>query len=345
METPDTPQGPSEFNCMSVPEPIVLSDHVFDFSFSPNAPLVAAGLINGHIHCYQYGTEGNNLLWSTQLSKKSCRAVEFNEDGSTLMTISRDKSIQEVNTETGRLLLKIPKAHRYPINKMCLLEPMLVATGDDEGFVKVWDRRVQKAVQEYKAHEDFIADMIYSSQGPSLVVAGGDGRLSIRDMRKPTQPKATTLVLEDELLSLSLVKDGQQVIAGSQSGALYLWQWGDWEKKADQWIGHPCSVDTQCKLDESAICTGGSDGILRLMSVSPHHFEGVLGDHGQDFPVERVRMTSEQYYLGSCGHDLQLRFWDVRFLFDDKKKHKRKGDALGLMKRHKRNKFFQDIEL
>lgn len=53
------------------------------------------------------------------------------------MSISRDKSIQALDVATGRLLYKIPKAHKYAINKICKLDTNLTATGDDEGIVKV----------------------------------------------------------------------------------------------------------------------------------------------------------------------------------------------------------------
>lgn len=105
------------------------------------------------------------------------------------------------------------------------------------------------------------------------------------------------------------------MIAGSQSGALYMWDWNKWDS-ATKWIGHPSSVDSICKLDENAICTGGSDGLLRLISISPQNFEGILGDHGQDFPIECVKLNHDDKFLASCGHDLQLRFWNVQFLFD-----------------------------
>ena len=57
-------------------------------------------------------TKPNSLAWSTRASKKSCRGVEFTEDGSHLMSIWRDKSIQALDVTTGRLLYKIPKAHK-----------------------------------------------------------------------------------------------------------------------------------------------------------------------------------------------------------------------------------------
>ncbi|KAI8371535.1 carbonic anhydrase [Radiomyces spectabilis] len=122
--------------------------------------------------------------------------------------------------------------------------------------------------------------------------------------------------MDDEMLSLAIVKDGQQVVAGSQSGTLYTWEWGNWKRASDRWIGHPCSVDTMCKLDEQTICTGGNDGLLRLISLDPQQFQGVIGDHGQDFPLERVRVTHDQNFIGSCGHDMQLRFWEIQSLFE-----------------------------
>ncbi|KAI9019364.1 WD40-repeat-containing domain protein [Phycomyces nitens] len=158
---------------MQVPEPIPLDDHVFDFAFHPKEPILVAGLINGHVHCYRYGIKGNQQVWSTQLSRKSCRGVEFTPDGSVMISISRDRSIQKVDVQTGRLSMRIPKAHKYPINKLCIIDDNMMSTGDDEGVVKIWDQRTQKAVKEYKVHEDFISDMAYNpGQGPSLVVAG-----------------------------------------------------------------------------------------------------------------------------------------------------------------------------
>lgn len=142
-----------------------------------------------------------------------------------------------------------------------------------------------------------------------------------------------------------ILQNGESVIAGSQSGALYIWDWNKWEKTT-KWIGHPSSVDAICKLDENAICTGASDGLLRFISLSPKKFEGILGDHGQDFPIECVKMKNN--YLASCAHDLQLKFWNIQFLFEqDQTKRKYSdeiNDDLPLMKRAKtRGQFFENM--
>lgn len=204
--------------------------------------------------------------------------------------------------------------------------------------------RTCKAVGEYNVHNDFIADMNYSKS--SLLVAGGDGLLSIHDIRKSTEKIIVSEELDDELLSMTVVNEGEKVIAGSQSGALYMWNWNAWDS-VKKWIGHPSSVDSICNLNENAICTGASDGLLRFISIAPQKFEGILGDHGEDFPIECVKLNHYGNYLGSCGHDLQLRFWNIQFLFEHDKKRRNQGDDESeepLTKRHKtRGHFFQNL--
>ncbi|ORY91994.1 carbonic anhydrase [Syncephalastrum racemosum] len=105
-----------------------------------------------------------------------------------------------------------------------------------------------------------------------------------------------------------MVKNGNKVIAGAQSGALHLWQWDEWASPVRRWLGHPSSIDTMCRLgqdSQASICTGSSDGLLRRVSLSSSQvsFDGILGDHGEDLPIERVRSKSQ--LLASCGHDLQ----------------------------------------
>jgi phosphopantothenoylcysteine synthetase/decarboxylase len=121
--------------------------------------------------------------------------------------------------------------------------------------------------------------------------------------------------IEDELLSISLVKNGKKAVVGTQDGVLSLWSWGDWGDYNDRIIGHPNSIEAICKLDEDTIATGSSDGIIRLVTVLPNSFQGALGDHGEDMPIENLRLSHDKKYLVSSGHDDKLQFWDVAHLF------------------------------
>lgn len=158
--------------------------------------------------------------------------------------------------------------------------------------------------------------MTFSATKNTLIAVAGDGNLSVWDIRKP-KLMAMSDCMDDELLSAVIVKNEKKVVVGSQSGVLNLWTWGDWGDTNDRILGHPSSVDTICKLDEDTVCTGSSDGIIRVVSILPNKFEGVIGAHGEDFPIERLQLSYDNAWLGSCAHDNSIRFWDVQFLFNE----------------------------
>ncbi|KAI8372713.1 WD40-repeat-containing domain protein [Radiomyces spectabilis] len=218
-----------------VPNPLKFNQAVFDFALHPTDDLVATGLINGEIHCYRYGVEEHQSIWTAKPFRKSCRGLEFSPDGNGLYGISKDRSIQFMDTATGQLIRSKTESHENPLNVLLCLNERLLATGDDQGIIKLWDNR--------------------------------DGYLSTWDIRKP-DVAAMSDNMEDELLSVALVKNGRKAVVGSQEGVLSLWSWGDWGDYKDRIIGHPNSIDAICKLDEDTICTGSSDGLIRYEKKS-----------------------------------------------------------------------------
>ncbi|KAI7850040.1 WD40-repeat-containing domain protein [Circinella umbellata] len=216
------------------PEPLEFGKTIFDCAVHPNEDLVATGLINGKIFCHRYGLDQHEELWTERPFKKSCRGVEFTPDGSGLYSISKDRVICLMDTETGKITQTKERTHENPLNALLCLNERMLATGDDQGVIKKY----------------------------LLFFIRGDGYLSTWDIRKPNV-YAMSDNMEDELLSVALVKNGTKAVVGSQEGVLSLWSWDYWGDYNDRIIGHPNSIDTICKLDEDTICTGSSDGIIR----------------------------------------------------------------------------------
>lgn len=296
------------------PAPLQFKDNIFHLDLHPSNDIVVTGMINGRVQCHRYGMESHEHLWTSKTFKKSCRGVAFNPDGSNVYAISRDRSIQLLDVETGNSIRLRETTHESPINSLYVIDERMLATGDDQGVIKLWDSRKEEPVVTYTEHEDYIADMTYSSQHKTLLAVGGDGYLSTWDIRKP-DVAAMSDQIEDELLSIELVKNGKKAIVGTQDGVLSLWSWGDWGDYNDRIIGHPNSIEAICKLDEDTVATGSSDGIIRLVTVLPNEFQGALGDHGEDMPIENLRLSHDKKYLVSSGHDDTLQFWDVAHLF------------------------------
>ncbi|CAG8442599.1 6764_t:CDS:10 [Ambispora gerdemannii] len=268
-----------------VPNPLEFEDQVFDFAFHPSENIIATGLITGEVFCFRYNQDENieneNLL-KIRPHRKSCRGLEFNLDGSG--NVSKDKSIQVIDVSTGGILVTKHNAHDGPINCVQQLNQYVLATGDDDGVIKLWDTRQGNETMEYSEHEDFISDLAFSAEHKTLVSTSGDGTLSVYDIRRPNL-------------------DGRKAVVGSQEGILNLFNWGNWGDCNDRFPGHPNSIDTIVKITEDLICTGSSDGIIRAVGILPNKFKGVIGDHGNDMPIERIRLSHDQNYLASCSHD------------------------------------------
>jgi WD40 repeat protein len=81
--------------------------------------------------------------------------------------------------------------------------------------------------------------------------------------------------------------------------------------------GHPASVDALVKVDEDTLLTGSSDGLIRVVSIHPDKLVGVLGDHHDGFPIEKLQFNSNRDYVGSVTHDNLIRLWDARVLRED----------------------------
>lgn len=222
-------------------------------------------------------------------------------------------------------------AHNAPVS---VIRPLglsgLIVSADDDGHVKVWDTRIAPGgpgssagcVGAFHNHTDAVNDALVDESRDTLVTASGDGTLALYDLRKG-KLAVRTAEDEHELLSLSLLKGGHELVVGTQSGMLQVWQWGHWtfEKEEDfahepdHFRGHPDSIAALLKVDEDTIVTGSEDGILRLCTVHPNKLVGVLGEHG-DFAIERLAWSRDRRYIGSVSHDCLMKFWDVSYLFE-----------------------------
>ncbi|KAI8871639.1 WD40 repeat-like protein [Ramicandelaber brevisporus] len=311
---------------LGAPPPLTFKSNPLDIAFHPSDDLIAVGLLTGKLQMYRLSDQSNGLVdnkrvHSIKAHSKSIRGVTFNHDGSRFVTVSRDKSWQLFDTSSGAPIQSAQKAHNAAINCVKQLNENVMATGDDNGCVKIWDMRTAssaagsdslKPAQQFTENADFIADMAFQPDKRYLFTAGGDGCMAVYDIRKP-KPVAVSENQDDELLSIQVMKNGSKVIYGSQDGVIGLFTSGQWLDVTDRFLGHPASIDTICKIDEDTAVTGSSDGMIRYVSILPNKLLGVIGEHG-DFPIEQLRIDHSRKVLASCSHDNTVRFWNINEL-------------------------------
>ncbi|BDA50374.1 WD repeat-containing protein JIP5 [Coccomyxa sp. Obi] len=302
---------------------VELQEQPMDCCFHPTEMLAAVGLINGRVQAYRL-TSSDDLSSSTaeelvskKAHKESCRAVRFTADGAALLTASTDRNMKSVDMESGKVTRWQTDAHEAPINCILPLSSSgLVASGDDDGCVKLWDGRQSDAVAEFSTHTDCVTDFAYQARENCLVATSADATISITDLRTRKLRARSEDDADDELLSAAVVKSGNKVVTGSQMGVLNLYSWGYFNDCSDRFPGHPASVDALVAFDEDSVVTGSQDGLIRLISILPNRMLGVLGEHG-DLPVESLALSAGRAYLASTSHDALLRLWDLSALNED----------------------------
>ena len=256
---------------------------------------------------------------------ESVRTLGFVNDGALLLTGSSDRSILALDTATGKPLAKLEHAHKSAVNRLKVLDKNLVATGDDDGVVKVWDARQQIACGSFAPFVDFVSDIAHvpgvddavaaGANGPSgsLVVTSGDGTIAHLDMAN-WKELGQSDNQEDELLSCVVMKNGRKAVAGSQTGILNIFNYGQWEDISDRFPGHPSSIDAMIKVDEETLLTGSSDGIVRIIGILPNKMLGLVGEHGE-MPVERMALSGDNQFLATANFDRTL--YDEACTFQD----------------------------
>ncbi|KAK6796538.1 hypothetical protein RDI58_004239 [Solanum bulbocastanum] len=289
----------------------------FDIDFHPFDHLVAAGLITGDLLLYRYNADSPaQKLLEVKAHSESCRTVRFINEGRAIVTGSPDCSILATDMETGSEIVRLENFHGAAVNRIVNLTESTIASGDDEGCIKVWDTRQRSCSHSFNAHEEYISDITFAADSMKLLATSGDGSLSVCNLRS-SKIQTRSEFSEEELLSVVIMKNGRKVICGTQSGTLLLYSWGFFKDCSDRFVDlSPNSIDALLKLDEDRVIAGCENGLISLVGILPNKIIQPIGEHSE-YPVERLAFSHDRKYLGSASHDHLLKLWDLNELVQD----------------------------
>ncbi|XP_015063541.1 WD repeat-containing protein 55 [Solanum pennellii] len=289
----------------------------FDIDFHPSDHLVAAGLITGDLLLYRYNADSPaQKLLEVKAHCESCRTVRFINEGRAIVTGSPDCSILATDIETGSEIVRLENSHGAAVNRIVNLTESSIASGDDEGCIKVWDTRQRSCSHSFNAHEEYISDITFAADSMKLLATSGDGSLSVCNLRS-SKIQTRSEFSEEELLSVVIMKNGRKVICGTQSGTMLLYSWGFFKDCSDRFVDlSPNSIDALLKLDEDRVITGCENGLISLVGILPNKIIQPIGEHSE-YPVERLAFSHDRKYLGSASHDHLLKLWDLNELVQE----------------------------
>lgn len=297
------------------PPNIATEDFPTDLSFHPDQDILAVGTVMGDLLIYKYTNEENTLLYTHEVHTKAIRDIEFSIDGRDLFSGARDKSIMLTDFETGKLKRFWDKSHDDPIYTLTVVDENLVASGDDEGTVKLWDVRVKgnDPIFSLKEVEDYISCIITNNQKKLLVCASGDGYLTTinigqKKMYVQSEP------YEEELTCAGIYRNESKVVVGSSKGNFYTFNWGEFGYHNDAFSGPLSPISLMIPITERIAITAGEDGIIRAMHLVPGRILGVVGQH--PLAVEAMDICNSGEFVASSSHDNDIRFWNIKYFED-----------------------------
>ena len=306
------------------PPVIHCEDFITDLCFHPHEDLLAVSNIVGDVVLYKYTNDENSIVRTLEVHTKACRDIEFSEDGKTLFSASKDKSVMLSDVESGKLVRFFDEAHDAPLYCLLVIDENLFATGDDDGCVKLWDLRQNSPGPVYKTkkNEDYISDMVTNERKNFLLCSSGDGSLTTIDLNN-RKVHMQSEEYEEELTCLGLFRSESKLLAGSSKGKLFLYNWNEFGLHSDLFPGTKSAINDLIPITENIVVTACEDGVLRATHLFPHRHLGVVGQH--DLSVEKVDICNNGDFVASSSHNNDIKFWNIRYFEDfEKVSHKHK---------------------
>uniref|UniRef100_A0A3Q3EY87 WD repeat domain 55 n=1 Tax=Labrus bergylta TaxID=56723 RepID=A0A3Q3EY87_9LABR len=275
---------------------------------------------------------GNKELWSASP-----------QTGLKLYSVSRDKAVHMLDPERGQLVTRIRGAHDAPINSLLLVDENILATGDDQGTLKVWDMRRGTAFMDLKQHEDYISDI----SELDFCLLSGDGTMGVFNIKR-RRFELLSEFQSGDLTSVTIMKRGRKVVCGSSEGTVYIFNWNGFGATSDRFAIKAESIECIAPITDDIMCTASMDGYIRAINVLPNRVLGCIGQHIGE-PSKSCAKSWDTRFLASSAHDQLIKFWDISGLpnqtVDEYRKRKKKGGRMKSLtkKAHGENDFFSGL--
>ncbi len=112
------------------------------------------------------------------LNPQEIEAIDWNADGSLLATAMNSDSVSIWAMPEMELKVRLP--HVTSVLAVCFSpDDTRLATGGDDGIVRIWDTRTWENVLEIHGHESYIFDLQFSPDGRTLASGSGDATVRI----------------------------------------------------------------------------------------------------------------------------------------------------------------------
>jgi WD40 repeat protein len=184
-----------------------------------------------------------------------------------------------------------------------------LASGGDDGIVKIWDVNTGNLLKSLNGHRDAVTSVSFSPKYNKVASGSMDKTIKIWDVYSG----ALLVTMTEHKLgvtSVSFSKDGSEIASGSDDGTIKIWdvQTG---KLLKTLIGHIDKVTSVDFSDDGKFLASGSrDNTVRLWDLAFEKCKKVFLSHTA--PVNTVLFSNDCSKIASGATDSTIKIWDVK---------------------------------
>ena len=322
------------------------TDAILTVQFSPDSKYLASGGGDCTVRFWDLNTE--TPVHTGEQHNNWVLILAFSPCSTMLASGSVDGTYTIWNPETGEPMSRAVKAHSKWITSLSW-KPMhldedckyLITTSKD-GFMKIWDAKVQHCILNVGAHTESITKAIWSgenfiytcSQDKTIKVWDETGKLYntlnghahwINTMTLNTEFIIRTSCFDEHkkeftsrkemsdyaLKRYNKVKKNDKLVTGSDDFTLILWDPLNSNKPVSRLTGHQGLVNqVQFSPDTFYLASASFDKCIKIWNG--HTGEFLFNFRGHVGPVYQIAWSSDSRLLLSGSKDTTLKCWNIK---------------------------------
>jgi len=275
--------------------------------FNEKSQILVIGLNNGQFSLYSIVTF--EPIHSFKISEKQITGLDINPTGEWIALASESTGMLCVWEWKSETYILKQQGHHYEINVVAYSpNGTVIATGGDDGKVKVWDSRTSFCFITFKEHTSTVTGLCFlPTTGNAVISSSLDGTVRAFDLIRYKNFRTMTAPTSVQFTCVHITKAGDIVCAGSMDPFnIYLWALKTGEL-VDVLSGHSGPISGVLFSDTNdKLISGSWDKSVRVWNIYSKGADSEVLEHNSEVLAICQSPDSKRLYTTTLSGQINI---------------------------------------